>query len=236
VETGLARLREAVLAADDETALAVVKQLIDTGNEPLDILESGLSAAMTELGRRWNRGEAFLPEVVAAADIFRRSSEFLEPLLAAKGQKRTGHLVVMGTVKGDLHDLGKNIVSAMLRTAGFEVHDLGKDVPAGAFVAAVSGKGPAILGLSALLTTTMMEQRAVIEALREAGLRESVKVLVGGAPVTPEWAAEIGADGHAPNAPQAVELALKLVRELGDSASGPVPAGRGLPAGGGHNE
>ncbi|HHY95946.1 MAG TPA: hypothetical protein GX513_13205 [Firmicutes bacterium] len=207
----LGHLQETLWGADEAGAVEETRRLLAEGVDPRVILESGLAAAMAELGRRWNRGEVFLPEVVAAAEVFRRCSELVEPVLLARGEKQASHRVVIGTVRGDLHDLGKNIVGAMMKTAGFEVHDLGKDVPAGKFVAAVRDLGASLLGLSALLTTTMMEQKAVIEALEKEGLRSSVKVMVGGAPVTGQWAAAIGADGYAPNAPEAVELALQLV-------------------------
>ncbi len=207
----MARLREAVLVADEDEALEATRELLGAGSDPQAILETGLAAAMLELGRRWNRGEAFLPEVVAAADIFKQCSELIEPALLAKGEKKAGHVVVIGTVEGDLHDLGKNIVAAMMRTAGFDVRDLGRDVSAAKFVEAVSELRPRIVGLSALLTTTMMGQKAVIDALKEAGVRSQVKVIIGGAPVTSDWAAEIGADAYAPNAPQAVETALNLI-------------------------
>ncbi len=212
MDDGLSRLREALLAADEEAALAATRWLLDAGVEPTAILEHALSRGMTELGERWNRGEAFLPEVVAAADIFKLASDLIEPALASRGRKKQGPVAVMGTVKGDLHDLGKNIVSALLRTGGFEVKDLGRDVPAEKFVEATRQYRPAILGLSALLTTTMTEQKAVIEAVTAAGLRSSVKIMVGGAPVTSDWASRIGADAYAANAPQAVEVALALVK------------------------
>lgn len=211
MEKALRDLREAVLVADDAAAMNSTRQLLASGSEPRTILEDGLTAAMLELGRRWNRGEAFLPEVVASAEVFRQCSEIVEPILTARGQKKAGHLVVIGTVHGDLHDLGKNIVATMLRTAGFEVTDLGRDVPAAAFAEAVARLKPSLLGLSALLTTTMLEQKIVIETLAAAGLRSKVRILVGGAPVTSDWAAEIGADAYAANAPQAVEVALTLV-------------------------
>ncbi len=206
-----AGLRQALLEADEAAAVEETRRLLAEGTEPREILESGLAAAMSELGQRWNRGEAFLPEVVAAAEIFKKCSELVEPALLSRDEKKAGHRVVIGTVKGDLHDLGKNLVAVMMRTAGFEVHDLGKDVPAEKFVEAARDLGARIVGLSALLTTTMVEQKVVIEALQEAGLRSAVKVLVGGAPVTAQWAAEIGADGYASNATEAVEVALGLV-------------------------
>ncbi len=206
----IAALREALLSIDEAGTLAATQGLLDGGVDPQVILQRGLADAMLELGRRWNAGDVFLPEVVAAAEIFKKCNDMVEPALIASGQGRAGHKVVMATVKGDLHDLGKNMVGAMMKTAGFDVHDLGKDIPTDRIVEAVRELQPTILGLSALLTTTVPEQRAVIRALEESGLRRGVKVMVGGAPVTEEWATEIGADGFAPNAPAAVKLALTL--------------------------
>ncbi|GIU99076.1 MAG: corrinoid methyltransferase [Actinomycetota bacterium] len=206
----LEALREALYALDGQTATAISTELVEAGMEPQRILQEGLAEAMLEIGRRWNAGEVFLPEVVAAAEIFKQCQAIVEPALLASGGQTLGHRVVMATVKGDLHDLGKNMVGAMMKTAGFEVHDLGKDVPAERIVEAVRELEPTIVGLSALLTTTVPEQRGVIQALEEAGLRRAVKVMVGGAPVTEDWAKQIGADGYAPNAPEAVRVALEL--------------------------
>lgn len=211
MEAELTALRGALIGLKRDEALATTQRLLDEGLAPDTILQDGLAAAMLELGAAWTRGEVFLPEVVAAADLFKRCNEVVEPALLATGEARTGGRIVLATVKGDLHDLGKNMVGAMLKTVGFEVHDLGKDTPTDAIVAAVGELHPAIVGLSALLTTTVPEQRRVIEALGEAGLRDSVKVVVGGAPVTEEWSKEIGADGFALDAPEAVQLALGLV-------------------------
>jgi len=156
----------------------------------------------------------FLPEVVASAAVFKACNEIVEPaLLASREDAVTARIVVMATVKGDLHDLGKNMVGAMLRTSGFEVHDLGKDVPADRIVQTIRDLNPDIVGLSALLTTTVPYQETVIKVLDREGVRDRVKVMVGGAPVTPEWADKIGADGYASNAPEAVELARKLIGE-----------------------
>lgn len=207
----LAVLRASLAALDEETAVRVTHELIDGGRPPREILQEGLAASMLEIGRRWNAGDMYLPEVVAAAEIFKRCNDLVEPALLASGEEILGHRVVTATVKGDLHDLGKNMVGAMLKTAGFEVIDLGKDVSAEAIVGSVRDLHPTLLGLSSLLTTTVPEQRAVIRALEDAGLRGSVGVMVGGAPVTQEWAEEIGADGFAPDAPEAVQLALRLV-------------------------
>lgn len=206
----IAALREALYALDDQAAVGITRELIDGGLEPQRVLQEGLAEAMLEIGRRWNAGDVFLPEVVAAAEIFKRCNEIVEPALIEAGGHTLGHRVVMATVKGDLHDLGKNMVGAMMKTAGFQVHDLGKDVPTERIVEAVREMEPTIVGLSSLLTTTVPEQRVVIQALEEAGLRGRVKVMVGGAPVTEDWAAEIGADGFAPNAPEAVKVALRL--------------------------
>jgi len=206
----MAALRRSLMAADRTGALEATRQLLDQGTDPESILRDGMGAAMLELGERWKRGEAFLPEVVAAATAFKLCNELVEPALIAVGGERKGTLVVTATVHGDLHDLGKNMVGAMLKTVGFQVHDLGKDVPRETILEAVRDLKPAILGLSALLTTTVREQREVIVALEEAGLRDDVKIMVGGAPVTEEWAAEIGADGFALDATDAVQVALRL--------------------------
>jgi methanogenic corrinoid protein MtbC1 len=206
----IAALRESLYALDDATATALTSELIGGDLEPQRVLQEGLAEAMLEIGRRWNAGEVFLPEVVAAAEIFKHCNAIVEPALVAAGGHTLSYLVVTATVKGDLHDLGKNMVGAMLKTAGFEVHDLGKDVPTDTIVDAVKEMQPTIVGLSALLTTTVPEQRRVIESLDAAGLRGAVKVMVGGAPVTQEWATEIGADGFAPNASEAVKVALAL--------------------------
>jgi methylmalonyl-CoA mutase cobalamin-binding domain/chain len=167
---------------------------------------------MFDLGEMWKRGEVFLPEVVASAEVFKRCNALVEPaLLATRAADDVGLLVVLATVKGDLHDLGKNMVAAMLRTSGFEVMDLGKDVPADRIIEAIREHRPKIVGLSALLTTTVPYQEIVIKKLQAEGVRDTVKVMVGGAPVTLEWADKIGADGYANNAPEAVEIARKLV-------------------------
>ena len=209
----LEALKRALIGADRDTALASTHALLDGGMDPKAILEEGMAVAMFDLGEMWKRGEVFLPEVVASATIFKQCNEIVEPALLAQRQPgdEVASLVVLATVKGDLHDLGKNMVGAMLRTSGFDVLDLGKDVSADTLVATIKEKAPAILGLSALLTTTVPYQETVIKRLVTEGIRDQVKVMVGGAPVTPEWADKIGADGYANNAPEAVEIARKLV-------------------------
>jgi methylmalonyl-CoA mutase cobalamin-binding domain/chain len=212
MQEDLETLKRALIVADRDLALAAVQRLVDTGTDPTVILESGMAIAMFDLGEMWKRGEVFLPEVVASAEVFKQCNAIVEPiLLASKAADDRGALVLMATVKGDLHDLGKNMVGAMLRTSGFEVHDMGKDVAADRIIASIRELNPRIVGLSALLTTTVPYQEVVIKALVREGLREDVKVMVGGAPVTPEWAEKIGADGYANNAPEAVEIARKLV-------------------------
>jgi 5-methyltetrahydrofolate--homocysteine methyltransferase len=208
--TDLEHLRATVLLGEPDDALAATQALLDAAVPPIEILEQGLTAAMLELGERWKAGDVFLPEVVAAATVFSLCADLIEPALLASAAERVGTRILLATVKGDLHDLGKNMVIAMLKTAGFDVVDLGKDVAADAIVDAVRTLEPQIVGLSALLTTTVPEQRVVIEALERAGLRDRVKVLVGGAPVTQEWADLIGADGYARHAPDAIRIAREL--------------------------
>jgi corrinoid protein of di/trimethylamine methyltransferase len=205
-------LKRALIAADLDLGVAAAQRLVDSGSDPRWILEEGMAVAMFDLGEMWKRGEVFLPEVVASAEVFKRCNEIVEPaLLAQRTDAEANAVVVLATVKGDLHDLGKNMVGAMLRTSGFGVHDMGKDVSADAIVEVVREMSPQIVGLSALLTTTVPYQQRVIERLEAEGLRDQVIVMVGGAPVTPEWAEQIGADGYANNAPEAVEIAKKLV-------------------------
>jgi methylmalonyl-CoA mutase cobalamin-binding domain/chain len=211
----IATLRTSLMGAKRDEALGATQQLIDEDYDPVLILQDGMAAAMFELGAMWSRGEVFLPEVVAAATLFKMCNELVEPILLARGEKKAGARVLLATVKGDLHDLGKNMVGAMLKTAGFEVIDLGKDTPTEKIINAVREYEPQILGLSALLTTTVPQQKVVIETLKAEGLFDKVKVMVGGAPVTQEWADEAGADGYAPDAPEAVQRALVLTGQQG---------------------
>ncbi|MGZ4131603.1 MAG: cobalamin B12-binding domain-containing protein [Actinomycetota bacterium] len=205
-------LKRALIDADLDAGVGAAGRLIDAGADPRRVLEDGMAVAMFDLGEMWKRGEVFLPEVVASAEVFKACNAIVEPaLLAQRTDADVRHLVVLCTVKGDLHDLGKNMVAAMLRTSGFEVVDLGKDVGADTIVAAIREHRPEIVGMSALLTTTVPYQQTVIERLQTEGIRDDVRVMVGGAPVTPEWADRIGADGYANNAPEAVEIAKKLL-------------------------
>jgi len=177
----------------------------------MTIIDRGLVPGMDIVGEKFRTGEYFLPHLIIAASGMKQSMELLEPELNRRGEKaQTLGTAVIGTVKGDIHEIGKSLVATMIAANGFEVHDLGVDVPTEAFVAKVKETGANLLGLSALLTTTMTAQREIIEALEEAGIRDQVKVMVGGAPVSQEWARSIGADGYAEDAVGAVELCKEL--------------------------
>jgi corrinoid protein of di/trimethylamine methyltransferase len=205
----LKKLYDAVLNGDAKTAVAVTEEAIAEKLDPAVLISDTMIPAMAEVGRLYECEEYFVPELLLAARAMKGSLTLLRPLLAASGIKPTGK-VVIGTVKGDLHDIGKNLVASMLEGGGFEVTDLGADVSPDKFVSSVRELKPDLLCLSALLTVTAPSMRTTIEALKQAGLRESVKVMVGGAPVTPEFAREIGADGYSENASQAVVTARQF--------------------------
>jgi len=208
----LARIRNAVIEGDEnDQILSLIDQALQQGVTAQTILQDGLTAAMADLGDAWNRGEVFIPEVIEAAEIFQRAADYLEPHLLAGAEQGKLGTIVIGTVHGDLHNLGKNLVAVMLRTGGFNVVDLGVNVPVQRFIDEAEKHQAQIIGLSALLTTTMVEQKKLIEALVEAGLRDRYKVMVGGAPISEKWAHDIGADGYARNAGEAVVLAKKLL-------------------------
>ena len=186
---------------------ALVKEAVDGGTPPGDILDKGLIAGMSVIGGKFKKNEVYVPEVLIAARAMNAGMKILEPVLAESGVKPLGKVAV-GTVKNDLHDIGKNLVCMMLKGAGFEVVDLGIDVPPEKFVDAVKD-GAQVVGLSALLTTTMPQMKTVIDALKEAAV--DAKVMIGGAPVTQAYAEEIGANGYAPDAASAVDEAKKLI-------------------------
>jgi len=204
------KIQEVVIAGDAGSVVAAVQLALDAGIGPEVLLNDGLILAMGEVGKQFECGDLFVPEMLLAARAMQKALDILRPLLQGAGAKPAGH-VVIGTVKGDLHDIGKNLVSIMLKGAGFELQDLGCDVPAERFVAAVRESGASVVALSALLTTTMLNMRAVIDALAAAGLRDKVKVVVGGAPITDDFARQIGADGFAADASKAVGLVRSLV-------------------------
>ncbi len=205
----LTKLHDAILNGDAKTSVAVTKEALADNVDPLELVTKYMVPAMDEVGRRFECEEYFVPELLLAARAMKGSLQLLRPLLVARGDKPVA-TVVIGTVKGDLHDIGKNLVSAMLEGGGFEIIDLGSDVSPEKFVEAVRTSGANMIALSALLTVTMPSMKTTIEALKTAGLREQVKVMVGGAPVTNQYAQEIGADGYGESASSAVHLARKL--------------------------
>jgi corrinoid protein of di/trimethylamine methyltransferase len=205
----LQRLYDAVLNGDAKTAVAITREAITENLDPIAIVSGTMVPAMDEVGRRFEQEEYFVPELLLAARAMKGALELLRPLLAERGAQPAGRVAV-GTVQGDLHDIGKNLVASLLEGGGFEVIDLGADVPPEKFIAAVRDQGAQIVCLSALLTVTMPSMKSTIEAMKEAGVREKVKVLVGGAPVTSQYAREIGADGYGENASVAVALARQL--------------------------
>ena len=188
----------------------LTQQALDEGLEAKEILDKGLMPGMDHVGVEFKAGNMFVPEVLRSAKSMSASMELLKPLLAESGVEMVGK-IVLGTVKGDLHDIGKNLVAMMCEGAGFEVYDIGKDVAPEGFVEAIKQHNPDIVGMSALLTTTMRTMESTIKALEEAGLRDKVKVMIGGAPVTEDFAKQIGADAYASNAAAAAEMATKFV-------------------------
>jgi 5-methyltetrahydrofolate--homocysteine methyltransferase len=192
-----------------EEVAELVQKALDQEMTPAEILSGGLIASMDEVGRDFKAGDLFVPEVLIAARAMHAGMDVLRPLLTESDVPSAGKYVI-GTVQGDLHDIGKNLVRMMLEGAGFEMVDLGTDVHPDAFVDAVRKHQPNIMGMSALLTTTMVNMKTTVEALEEAGLRDSVKIMIGGAPVTAAFAKEVGADAYAPDAASAVDLARHL--------------------------
>lgn len=203
---------QSILEGNLENAIESVQKAIDSGLSADKILKEGLIPAMTQVGRLFEEGEYFVPEMLVAARAMQGGLEILKPLLVEEDVKPVGK-VVIGTVKGDLHDIGKNLVAMMMKGAGFEVFDLGTDVPPDRFTKQAREKGTDIVAISALLTTTMANMTETIKAITEAGLREKVKIIVGGAPLTDEYARKIGADGYAKDANQAAKLALSLLNK-----------------------
>lgn len=208
----LAELTASVVAGDEEATARLTRLGLDQGLDPLTLVNRGLTAGMNVIGARFASGECFIPHLVMAGKAMKAAMRIVEPELRRSGSAvESSGIAVLGTVHGDIHEIGKSLVGVMLTANGFQVHDLGVDVPVETFVAEVRRTGAALLGLSALLTTTMVIQRRVIQALQAAGLRERVKVMVGGAPVTRGWAEEIGADGYAEDASGAVAVAKTLL-------------------------
>jgi 5-methyltetrahydrofolate--homocysteine methyltransferase len=205
----LRALYDAILTGNAATAKTVTEAALKEGVAPLALVQDVMMPAMNEVGKKFEANEFFVPELLLAARAMKASLELIRPLLAASGIEPAGKIVI-GTVKGDLHDIGKNLVAAMLEGGGYEVIDLGVNVDPAKFVRAVKEKRAGIVALSALLTTTMPAMKTTIDAIKTAGLRGSVKIMVGGAPVTESYAKEIGADGYSQNAAGAVTLARGL--------------------------
>ena len=205
-------LYDAILIGDAKSAYAATQTAIGAGALPMDLITESMVPAMDEVGRLFETEEYFVPELLLAGRAMKAAMEILRPLMESSGQKLSTR-VVIGTVKGDLHDIGKNLVASMLEGSGFEVFDLGIDVSPEKFVNAVEERKPNVVCLSALMTVTMPAMKTTIEALETAGLRTRVKVLIGGAPVTMQYAKEIGADGYSETASGAIALVREIVRE-----------------------
>ena len=208
--TDFTPIKECLVSLDEARLNDLITQALDGGAAPSDILNQGLIAAMDIVGERMENGEMFIPEVLMAAQAMSRGVDILKPLLGDEGDADKGR-VVIGTVQGDLHDIGKNLVAMMMESAGLTVHNLGVDITPEAFVTALKEKEADILCLSALLTTTMPMMKQTVDAVVESGLREQVKIMVGGAPVTQAFADEIGADAFAPDAGSAAKQAKALL-------------------------
>ncbi len=206
----LNELYEAILTGNADQAVAVTRQALEANMDPQALVNEQMIPAMDESGRRFENNEFFVPELLIAARAMKAAMELLQPLLAQQGVKPVGR-VVIGTVKGDLHDIGKGLVASMLEGGGFNVVDLGVDVPAEKFIAAAAEHDADIVAVSALLTTTMIGMKDVVEALQESGIQDRCRIIIGGAPVTQEFADSIGANGYSPNASAAVQLARSLV-------------------------
>ncbi len=205
-------LKEAIIELDEAQVVEAAKNLIAHGLDPLVGVEKGLSSGMTTVGDKFNLGECFLPELIRAGNTFNAAIKVLEPEIIKRGEKQSqAGVVVLGTVTGDVHKIGKEILAMLLKTRGFVVHNLGEDVSLSTFVSKAEELNADIIGMSALLTTTMPAQKEVIDFLKEKGIRDNFLVMVGGGPVNQKWSDEIGADGYAETAEVAVQLALRLI-------------------------
>ncbi|MFH1421202.1 MAG: corrinoid protein [Planctomycetota bacterium] len=204
------KLYDAILKGDNKTAHELTKEALSANTDPQELVTKYMIPAMDEVGRRFEANEYFIPELLIAARAMKSALALVRPLLAEKKVEPVGR-VIIGTVKGDLHDIGKNLVISMLEGGGFEVTDLGVDVPPDKFVSALKDKKVDIIALSALLTTTMPMMKTTIDTLKEAGVRDFIKIIVGGAPVTKSYSDKIGADGYSDNANGAVTMCRKFI-------------------------
>jgi corrinoid protein of di/trimethylamine methyltransferase len=207
----LKQLYDAVVSGNAKAAQSITQEALAEGADPLKLVNDCMVPAMAEVGRRFEANEYFVPELLISARAMKGALELIRPLLTARGDQPLGR-VAIGTVKGDLHDIGKNLVGSLLEGGGFEVIDLGVNVSPEKFIATINEKNANIIAMSALLTTTMPAMKTTIDALKQAGVRDKVKVLIGGAPITQKYADEIGADGYSENAVGAVALAKKAVK------------------------
>ena len=213
-------MRQSIIDGAPDTASMLAQQALAAGTAPLDAIDKGYVPGMHAVGEQFARGQMFLPDMMASAEAMRAAMSILDPALRKLGAERPiAGTVVLGTTKGDIHEIGKILVGTLLTAHGFQVHDLGVDVMGETFAAKAHELNADIIGVSALLTTTLRNQKSVIEVLENSGLRSKVKVMVGGAPVTRRWADEIGADGYAPNAMSAVALARELMQQKQEAAS-----------------
>jgi len=207
------KIYEAIVTRNEEQVIALSKEVVEKKIDPVEAIEKGFRRGMKEIGDRFERLEIYLPEMILAADIMNKGIEILRPYLQAQTNSANTGKILLGTIQGDVHEIGKNIVKILLEGAGFEVIDLGKDVNVFTFIDKFQELQPDIIGISALMTNTMENIPRVIENLKALGLRDKVKIMVGGAPVLPDWAEEIGADGYGDNATEAVELAKKWISD-----------------------
>ena len=205
------KLAQAVIDGEPEDAAELAKEALALGLDPLDCINKALTKGIQRVGELFSSGDYFLPELIIGADAMKAALDILEPAMLGDQKREVAGTVVLGTVKGDLHEIGKTLVGTMLTANGFRVVDIGVDKTPQDFIQAIQESNASIVGASALLTTTMLEQKKLIAALTEAGLRNKVKIMVGGAPVTESYAKEIGADGYAEDAISAVDLAFRLV-------------------------
>jgi len=212
MEADFAAMRQSIVDGAPENATALAKQALEAGLRPLELIDNGYVPGMAEVGEQFAKHRMFLPDMLAAAEAMKAAMAVLEPELKRQGEERPiAGTVVLGTTKGDIHEIGKTLVGTLLTANGFKVHDLGVDVACEKFAAAAHDLKADIVGVSALLTTTMRGQKSVVETLERAGLRPGVRIIVGGAPVSQRWAEEIGADGYAKDAMAAVALVRKLL-------------------------
>ena len=208
----LDKLMNAVLQFDEKAAIEAADEALEAGIDPLEAIDKGLRRGIAIVGEKFEEGEMFLPHLVMAADVMTAASKVLEKGVPRERLSETQQgIVVVGTVKDDIHDIGKNLVAGLLKANSFEVHDLGRDVPISRFIESAENLNAELIAVSSLMTVTMPGQRQLIEDLKELGIRDKFKVLVGGGPVTEDWAREIGADGYAANASEAVKVAKRLV-------------------------